>query len=863
MTVGVTRDAATGAPRVAAVIPAYRQPGLLGEAILSVLRQDSAARAVAVVVNDGCPFPETLQTALSFSRAYPGLVYVLSRRNGGLSAARNAGIAFALQAWPDLEAVMFLDADNRIRPPFLSRALAALSAAPAEVGWVYPDIDMIGLPESWSMRGEFSHLVLLATNYCDAGSVVRGALLRDGLRFDETMRDGFEDWDFWLRAAETGHRGQHLPMAGFQYRRRGESMVSQAGRKRSAIIHAMNQKRKAFLLPRNLQSLEAREAPRFAILHPGDTSVRFTPDPAIEGATTPLAKAAARLQAFLAAPGSLHFPAVLCSLSRPTMAVLAEALVLPSVFWLIQVLLRDSSIVSVFLKPSPGPTVRVNMRASDAISPPAEAAAVLAVRTIDLKRPLAPPHESWPVQIHTDSNAHARVDIAVPEDLLNSGDTLAHGVQAALADLIAALSATRPASEREWRRDNRPPRNDLLALYEQICGVGALLPTQRPTDSRGEIGFLIPIHAFGGVEKVVTNQARVLRACGYRPHLFLSSTSSFLLTAETRAAFVSVNPLQCPGFDGDMKGYDYFGAPMSGFERTGGGGAAPDVLGLLCGMNVIINTHSLGGHGIAARLRDLGVRMMVGLHLVERDQLGAPIGNPHMALSYEHAYERFLVISHQMWAWCIAHGVPEAKLLLIPNAPSYAPRDDRETVQALRGARREGPLRVLFLGRLDVQKGIDRLAALIRATTGPTFEWRVIGAKVLRDEDGAAPNLGLAVEPPLHDPAALDAAFDWADVLILPSRFEGVPLTALEARRRGVVVVATRVGAVAEAVTAGGFLVDPSASEAAIHAAFLDILTRLATETDFLRTQAQLAAQAETISWEQSMAPLLRVLAQQ
>ncbi len=178
---------------LAVIIPAHRQPGLLAEAIRSVLAQEGGPPAAAVVVDDGCPYPETSRTALSMAAAHPGRVFALRRPNGGLSAARNTGIDFALAAFLALRALFCLDADNRLHPRFLCRAFQALEAAPPEVGWLYPDIDEIGRPQNFATGGDFSLLMLLAENYCDAGSLMRRELVDRGLRFDERMRAGFED----------------------------------------------------------------------------------------------------------------------------------------------------------------------------------------------------------------------------------------------------------------------------------------------------------------------------------------------------------------------------------------------------------------------------------------------------------------------------------------------------------------------------------------------------------------------------------------------------------------------------------------------------------------------------------------------
>ena len=41
------------------VIPVFKQPGFLVEALECVLRQRGGSQVRAVVVDDGCPFPET------------------------------------------------------------------------------------------------------------------------------------------------------------------------------------------------------------------------------------------------------------------------------------------------------------------------------------------------------------------------------------------------------------------------------------------------------------------------------------------------------------------------------------------------------------------------------------------------------------------------------------------------------------------------------------------------------------------------------------------------------------------------------------------------------------------------------------
>ena len=99
------------AVRVAIIVPVYQQPGLLLEALDTALAQETDFAYVIVVVNDGCPFDETDQVCHEFAAGNLERMYYLRKRNGGLSAARNSGIDFALAAFPALEGIYILDAE--------------------------------------------------------------------------------------------------------------------------------------------------------------------------------------------------------------------------------------------------------------------------------------------------------------------------------------------------------------------------------------------------------------------------------------------------------------------------------------------------------------------------------------------------------------------------------------------------------------------------------------------------------------------------------------------------------------------------------------------------------------------------------
>lgn len=103
-----------------------------------------------------------------------------------------------------------------------------------------------------------------------------------------------------------------------------------------------------------------------------------------------------------------------------------------------------------------------------------------------------------------------------------------------------------------------------------------------------------------------------------------------------------------------------------------------------------------------------------------------------------------------------------------------------------------GPLKLLFVGRLDRQKGVDVLLDAMTKLPTNMFRLVVVGATV--SNGGIAshrrlPNVEYMGWVP-HD--ALGPIYANADVLVMPSRWEGFGLVAVEAQSRGVPVVAAR-----------------------------------------------------------------------
>lgn len=118
--------------RVAVVVPVHNRPTLVRRALASIAAQ-SLRPATVIVVDDGST-DETAESAREWLAGNAGFPWrVVTIRNGGPAAARNAGFEFVCH---DHELVAFLDSDDEWPEDFLAAGAAALGRDPAAVGAV-------------------------------------------------------------------------------------------------------------------------------------------------------------------------------------------------------------------------------------------------------------------------------------------------------------------------------------------------------------------------------------------------------------------------------------------------------------------------------------------------------------------------------------------------------------------------------------------------------------------------------------------------------------------------------------------------------------------------------------------------------
>ncbi|MGO4535156.1 glycosyltransferase family A protein [Leifsonia sp. 2MCAF36] len=192
---------------VGVVVTTFNQGRQTLDTVESVLAQTRQA-SVVVVVDDGSSDEDTRRAL----EELPSGVVLIGQSNAGVAAARNRGI-HALRS--DLIAV--IDGDDLWEPTFLEQCCGLLEA----------DDDCVIASSELRTFGVASHRVrpaggrlvdFLHRNASPASAVFRRSTWRDVGGYAESMRNGFEDWDFFLSVLERDGMARIVPEPLLRYR---------------------------------------------------------------------------------------------------------------------------------------------------------------------------------------------------------------------------------------------------------------------------------------------------------------------------------------------------------------------------------------------------------------------------------------------------------------------------------------------------------------------------------------------------------------------------------------------------------------------------------------------------------------------
>ena len=204
---------------ISVVIPCFNDFKYIEEAVNSALNQTYQYKEI-IIVDDG----SNLKTKEILKKIEPKITKLITQENQGQSKARNAGIEASKGDY-----ILVLDSDDYFESTFCEKAILSLDDSTIKLVTSFAkrfnDVYSYDVyPKGGGLRDFLIH------NQA-TGSVMfrkKDYILAGG--YDETMKSGFEDWEFYIRLLKDGGTAFVIPEFLFNYRAKENSTTTRANK---------------------------------------------------------------------------------------------------------------------------------------------------------------------------------------------------------------------------------------------------------------------------------------------------------------------------------------------------------------------------------------------------------------------------------------------------------------------------------------------------------------------------------------------------------------------------------------------------------------------------------------------------------
>lgn len=206
---------------VTVIIPCYNDGQYIVQALESILSQTVAADQI-IIVDDG----SDAATKTILKNITTPNVRLVFQENQGVSVARNVAIALATTDF-----IVNLDADDWYEPTFIEKAKKVLLNN-QEVGMVssYCQTFNNSGPVEVIEPGGGGVTDFIVINNGRASAMFRKDCWEQVSGFDANMKNGYEDWEFWIAVTQKGWRMYILPEVLSHYR------IKKVSRDKNALL---------------------------------------------------------------------------------------------------------------------------------------------------------------------------------------------------------------------------------------------------------------------------------------------------------------------------------------------------------------------------------------------------------------------------------------------------------------------------------------------------------------------------------------------------------------------------------------------------------------------------------------------------
>ncbi len=215
---------------VSIVISYYNLGKYIQETVKSIINQSYLTLEI-ILVNDGSNDKKSLKILDELKKKYSNQIIFIDQNNKGLSNARNTGINASNGKY-----ICCMDADDKIDPFYIEKLHKALINN-NKIGVASPWVELFGEEKYIWKTSEMTPKTALVNNTICGSSLFQKKCWEKVGGYDEKMKLGYEDWDFWISITKIGYKSTIVPEALFKYRIRDNSMLKNSNIKRIEILN--------------------------------------------------------------------------------------------------------------------------------------------------------------------------------------------------------------------------------------------------------------------------------------------------------------------------------------------------------------------------------------------------------------------------------------------------------------------------------------------------------------------------------------------------------------------------------------------------------------------------------------------------
>lgn len=214
--------------KVSIIIPCYNDHKYINQSVQSALNQTYPNKEV-IVIDDG----SNAETKTILKEIEPKITKLITQENKGQSTARNTGIKAAKGDF-----ILVLDSDDYFEPTFCEEAIEIFSKN--------KDVKLVSCYAKLLFQNSKSVI-----SKPKGGNILNFMYSNDALGtsmfkkedwqycggYDESMRNGFEDWEFFINLLKEGGNCYVLPKVLYNYRKRNDSTTIKASKIKYDLQH--------------------------------------------------------------------------------------------------------------------------------------------------------------------------------------------------------------------------------------------------------------------------------------------------------------------------------------------------------------------------------------------------------------------------------------------------------------------------------------------------------------------------------------------------------------------------------------------------------------------------------------------------